>query len=115
MTPNRRVTWQATSDDEILSHARRRGGGVAARGAGAAERADAAHRRARARRRRSCGEASRLCVHASPCGVGLDRWPQCRIDFRWAGVDINRIRALAQELVGSQPDIILASSLPAVA
>jgi putative ABC transport system substrate-binding protein len=23
-----------------------------------------------------------------------------RIDFRWAGVDINRIRALAQELVG---------------
>jgi len=38
-----------------------------------------------------------------------------RIDFRWAGVDINRIRALAQELVGSQPDIILASSLPAVA
>jgi ABC-type uncharacterized transport system substrate-binding protein len=38
-----------------------------------------------------------------------------RIDIRWAGVDINRIRALAQELVGSQPDIILASSLPAVA
>src|SRR5262249_59756791 len=38
-----------------------------------------------------------------------------RIDFRWAGVDINRIRALAQELVGSQPHIILASSPPAVA
>ena len=29
-----------------------------------------------------------------------------RIDIRWAGVDINRIRALAQELVGSQPDIL---------
>jgi hypothetical protein len=36
-----------------------------------------------------------------------------RIDFRWAGGDINRTRALAQELVGLQPDIILASSTPA--
>jgi putative ABC transport system substrate-binding protein len=30
-----------------------------------------------------------------------------RIDLRWAGSDINRMRALAQELVGLQPDIIL--------
>jgi len=30
-----------------------------------------------------------------------------RIDIRWGGGDINRIRALAQELVGLQPDIIL--------
>jgi putative ABC transport system substrate-binding protein len=30
-----------------------------------------------------------------------------RMDLRWAGDDINRIRALAQELVGLQPDIIL--------
>jgi putative ABC transport system substrate-binding protein len=30
-----------------------------------------------------------------------------RIDLRWAGDDINRIRALAQELVGLQPDIIV--------
>jgi putative ABC transport system substrate-binding protein len=30
-----------------------------------------------------------------------------RIDPRWAGGDINRIRPLAQELVGLQPDIIL--------
>jgi putative ABC transport system substrate-binding protein len=30
-----------------------------------------------------------------------------RMDFRWASGDINRIRALAQELVGSQPDIIV--------
>jgi Lipocalin-like domain len=29
-----------------------------------------------------------------------------RMDFRWAGGDINRIRAFAQELVGLQPDII---------
>src|SRR5215831_14762479 len=30
-----------------------------------------------------------------------------RMDLRWTGSDINRIRALAQELVGSQPDIIV--------
>jgi putative ABC transport system substrate-binding protein len=38
-----------------------------------------------------------------------------RIDLRWFGDDINRIRALAQELVGLQPDIILAGSTPATA
>jgi putative ABC transport system substrate-binding protein len=38
-----------------------------------------------------------------------------RIDLRWHGDDINRIRALAQELVGLQPDIILATSTPATA
>jgi putative ABC transport system substrate-binding protein len=36
-----------------------------------------------------------------------------RMDLRWAGGDINRIGALAQELIGSQPDIILTSSTPA--
>jgi putative tryptophan/tyrosine transport system substrate-binding protein len=35
-----------------------------------------------------------------------------RMDLRWGGVDINRIRALAKELVGLQPDIILTSSTP---
>jgi putative ABC transport system substrate-binding protein len=30
-----------------------------------------------------------------------------RMDIRWAGVDINRIRAVAQELVGLRPDIIV--------
>jgi putative ABC transport system substrate-binding protein len=36
-----------------------------------------------------------------------------RIDFRWAGSDTNRIRALAHELVGLQPEIILASGTAA--
>jgi putative tryptophan/tyrosine transport system substrate-binding protein len=36
-----------------------------------------------------------------------------RIDVRWAGGEINRIRALAQELVGLQPDIIVTDSTPA--
>jgi putative ABC transport system substrate-binding protein len=37
-----------------------------------------------------------------------------RMDLRWVGADINRIQALAQELVGLQPDIILASDTPAI-
>jgi putative ABC transport system substrate-binding protein len=37
------------------------------------------------------------------------------MDHRSAGGDINRIRAFAQELVGLQPDIILAASTPATA
>jgi putative ABC transport system substrate-binding protein len=30
-----------------------------------------------------------------------------RMDLRWFGDDINRARALAQELVGLQPDIVV--------
>ena len=36
-----------------------------------------------------------------------------RIDARWSGADINRIRAFAQELVVLQPDIILTGGTPA--
>jgi putative ABC transport system substrate-binding protein len=38
-----------------------------------------------------------------------------RMDLRWGGGDIKQIRALAQELVGLQPDVILTSSTPATA
>jgi putative ABC transport system substrate-binding protein len=38
-----------------------------------------------------------------------------RMDVRWAGGDINRIRALAQELVGLQPDILVATAAAATA
>jgi putative tryptophan/tyrosine transport system substrate-binding protein len=37
-----------------------------------------------------------------------------RTDLRWHGDDINQIRALAQELVGLQPDIILTIGTPAI-
>jgi putative ABC transport system substrate-binding protein len=37
-----------------------------------------------------------------------------RMELRWAGTDINRIRALAQELVGLQPDIIFTGGTPAI-
>src|SRR5215470_9027888 len=36
-----------------------------------------------------------------------------RIDVRWGGGDANRIRALAQEAVGLQPDVIVTSNTPA--
>jgi putative ABC transport system substrate-binding protein len=37
------------------------------------------------------------------------------MDLRWYGDDSNRARALAQELVGLQPDIIVTTGLPATA
>jgi putative ABC transport system substrate-binding protein len=42
-------------------------------------------------------------------GMGWTEGRNVRIDLRWYGDDINRIRAFAQELVGLQPDVILAS------
>jgi len=38
-----------------------------------------------------------------------------RIDLRWASDNTNRIRAVAQELVGLQPEIILTNGTPATA
>ena len=35
-----------------------------------------------------------------------------RMDLRWAGGDINRMRALAQEYVSLQPDILVTDSTP---
>jgi putative ABC transport system substrate-binding protein len=78
-------------------------GGVAAHGARAAARPSAAARRAHAvRRKRDRGEGPRLCVHASACRIGLDRWPQRRMDVRFAGLDTNRAgvqkRVLGREI-----------------
>jgi putative tryptophan/tyrosine transport system substrate-binding protein len=42
-------------------------------------------------------------------GMGWTEGRNVRMDLRWHGDDANRIRALAQELVGLQPDIILAT------
>ena len=43
-------------------------------------------------------------------GLGWTDGRDVRMDVRWGGSDINRIRALAQELVGLQPEIILAAA-----
>jgi putative tryptophan/tyrosine transport system substrate-binding protein len=42
-------------------------------------------------------------------GMGWIEGRNVRMDLRWHGDDPNRIRALAQELVGLRPDVILAS------
>jgi putative ABC transport system substrate-binding protein len=44
--------------------------------------------------------------------LGWTEGRNVRMDVRWGRADINRIRALAQELVGLQPDIILTTSTP---
>jgi len=46
-------------------------------------------------------------------GLGWTDGRNVRMDLRWYGDDINRVRALAQELVGLQPDIIVTVSTPA--
>ena len=46
-------------------------------------------------------------------GLGWTDGRNVRMDLRWAGGDINRIRALAQALVGLHPDIILTNATPA--
>jgi putative ABC transport system substrate-binding protein len=43
-------------------------------------------------------------------GLGWADGRNVRMDLRWGGGGINRIRALAQELVGLQPDIILTAT-----
>jgi putative ABC transport system substrate-binding protein len=48
-------------------------------------------------------------------GLGWTEGRNVRMDLRWGGGDINRIRAIAQELVGLQPDIILANTTLATA
>jgi hypothetical protein len=48
-------------------------------------------------------------------GLGWADGRNVRMDLRWFGDDNNRIRALARELVGLQPDIILANGTAATA
>jgi putative ABC transport system substrate-binding protein len=46
-------------------------------------------------------------------GWGWTDGRNVRMDLRWAGPDIDRIRGNARELVGLQPDIIVADTTPA--
>jgi putative ABC transport system substrate-binding protein len=46
-------------------------------------------------------------------GLGWTDARNVRMDLRWGGGDINRMRALGQELVRLQPDIVLATGTPA--
>jgi putative ABC transport system substrate-binding protein len=48
-------------------------------------------------------------------GLGWTDGRNVWMDLRWTGGDINRIRALAQELVGLKPDMIFTGGTPATA
>jgi putative ABC transport system substrate-binding protein len=48
----------------------------------------------------------------SLAGLGWIEGRNLRIDVRWPGGDINRIREVARELVGLQPDVIVANGTP---
>ena len=48
-------------------------------------------------------------------GLGWTEGRNVRMDLRWAGGDTKRIRAFAQELVGLQPDILMAAGTPVTA
>jgi putative ABC transport system substrate-binding protein len=59
------------------------------------------------------GESQRSAFTRALTDLGWTDDRNVRMDFRGVGGDINRIRALAQELVGLQPDIILTDTTPA--
>jgi putative ABC transport system substrate-binding protein len=59
------------------------------------------------------GKANVSALTQALADLGWTDGRNARMDLRWAGGDANRIRALAHELVGLQPDIIVASSTPA--
>src|SRR6516162_6223959 len=48
-------------------------------------------------------------------GLGWTDGRNVRMDVRWTGGDPNRRRALARELVGLQPDVIVTNGAPATA
>lgn len=47
--------------------------------------------------------------------LGWDVGRNLKIDYRWAGGNMDRIRAYAAELVASKPDALLASTTPVTA
>jgi putative tryptophan/tyrosine transport system substrate-binding protein len=61
------------------------------------------------------GRASIPALTQALADLGWNDGRNVRLDIRWAGSDIGRIRALAQELVGLQPDIIMTSGALATA
>ena len=47
--------------------------------------------------------------------LGWPEGPNLRMDVRWGGGDVNKIRTFAKELVAAQPDLILAQGTPVTA
>jgi ABC-type uncharacterized transport system substrate-binding protein len=47
--------------------------------------------------------------------LGWPDGPKLRMDVRWGGGDVNKIRTFAKELVAMQPDVILSQGTPVTA
>jgi putative tryptophan/tyrosine transport system substrate-binding protein len=47
--------------------------------------------------------------------VGLTEGRNVKLDYRWGGTDVERLRTLASELVALTPDVFLAGSSPPMA
>ncbi len=47
--------------------------------------------------------------------LGWSDGPNLRMDVRWGGGDVNKIRTFAEELVAAQPDLILSQGTPVTA
>jgi putative ABC transport system substrate-binding protein len=60
----------------------------------------------------SGGKARHSAFTQALADLGWSDGRNVRIDVRWGRGDTNRIRALAQELVGSQPEIIVTGGTP---
>jgi putative ABC transport system substrate-binding protein len=59
-------------------------------------------------------------AHFAAFRKGLDEWgwrdgKNVKIDYRWAGGDLGRLRAFAKQLVEVQPDLIFGVTTPSVA
>ena len=114
MTPNRRVTWQATSDERKFL-------ATLLGGAAAVAWPLAAHAQETQRMRRIGvlmntsaddpeGQARIAAFHQ-----GLQEWGwtlgrNARIDVRWGALDADNSRRYAAELVALAPNVILASA-----
>jgi putative ABC transport system substrate-binding protein len=61
----------------------------------------------------SLGKSEASAFTEALAGLGWADGRNVRMDLRWGRADTNRIRALAQELVGLQPNIILAGGAAA--
>ena len=59
------------------------------------------------------GERRYSALRQALAGLGWTQGRNLRIDFRWSGSDVHRIPALANELAGLQPDVILTGGIAA--
>src|SRR5262245_17460294 len=113
MTPNRRVRWQATSDDEKLFATL---GGAAAAWPLAARAQQPSDKVRRIGVLMSAVEGDQRgleSITAFAQGLAELGWTvgrNVRIEYRWGAGDLDRFRRYAAELLALSPDVVLATA-----